>query len=415
MTDRFGSGIEVRGSGMPLSDNGHHHERRLSIGFVTSQDPMDRRSWSGSYYFMVRALQKHCGDVHCLGPVKPVVETAGKVLNRTSRFLFRKGYDSSHSVVLGKRYAQIFKHRLIRTSADLLFAPAASTEIAFLGDSVPIVYESDATFAVMKDYYAAYSNLFGFSAREANSIERRAIRNASMLIYTSQWAAQSAVQDYQADESKIHIIPHGANFEDIPGPEVALQPRESGKCRLLFVGVNWVRKGGEIAVETFTKLRAMGLPVELTICGCTPPASFQVAGLKVIPFLNKNDAAQRKQLADLYLKSNFLLFPTRSDCSPIVFCEANAFGLPAVTTNVGGIQDIVTDGKNGFMLPLSARGPQYAKLISDVWQDPKRYSELTISSRRIFDEKLNWDAWAISLGKLLPRVVSGRRDQHAPC
>ncbi|HXZ40405.1 MAG TPA: glycosyltransferase family 4 protein [Terriglobales bacterium] len=236
-----------------------------------------------------------------------------------------------------------------------------------------------------------------------------------MLIYTSQWAAQSAVRDYQADESKIHIIPHGANFEDIPGPEVALRPRELDKCRLLFVGVNWVRKGGEVAVETFTKLQAMGLPVELTICGCTPPASFHVAGLKVIPFLNKNDAAQRKQLAELYLKSNFLLFPTRSDCSPIVFCEANAFGLPAITTNVGGIEDIVAEGKNGFMLPLSARGAEYAELISDIWQDPKRYSELTMSSRKAFDEKLNWDAWAISLGKLLPRVVSWRRDQHVPC
>lgn len=403
--------IEVRGLSL-ASHNSDYARGRLKIGFVTSKDPMDRRSWSGSYYFMAKALQRHCGDVYCLGPVKPAMEKAGKALNRITRVLFGKGYDSSHSIVLGKKYAQMFRQKLAGTSLDVLFAPAASTEIAFLDDSIPIVYESDATFAVMKGYYAAYSDLFQFSAREAQSIERRAIQKAALLIYTSRWAAQSAVRDYQADESKIHILPHGANFEDIPGPEVAVRPRNLDTCRLLFVGVDWVRKGGEITVETFTALQAMGVPVELTICGCIPPASFSSAGVQVIPFLNKNNPAQRQRLAELYLESNFLLFPTRSDCSPIVFCEANAFGLPALTTDVGGIPDIVTEGKNGFMLPLSARGSEYASLISRIWQNRKRYSDLTMSSRSIFDEKLNWDSWAMGLGKLLPSVVHGRRNQN---
>jgi glycosyltransferase involved in cell wall biosynthesis len=405
MTKGFSSMIETQESSATSTDRDQHGQKRLNIGFVTSKDPMDRRSWSGSYYSMSMALQTHCGDVHCLGPVRPAVQTAAKAFNRASRLLLRKGYDYSHSSLVAKRYAQLFKRRLAGRSLDWLFAPAGSTEIAFLDDSVPIVYESDTTFALMRDYYAVYSNLFHFSECEAHSIERLAIRKASLLIYTSEWAAQSAVRDYQADESKIHIIPHGANFEDIPAADAVLRPRESDKCRLLFVGVDWVRKGGEIAVETVSRLRAMGIPAELTICGCVPPAGFCTPELRVIPFLDKNDAAQRKQLAELYLRSHFLLFPTRRDCSPIVFCEANAFGLPAITTNIGGIPDIVTEGKNGFMLPPSSGGSEYAKLISHIWQDPKCYSELASSSRRVFDERLNWDAWAVAVGKLLQRLL----------
>jgi len=143
----------------------------------------------------------------------------------------------------------------------------------------------------------------------------------------------------------------------------------------------------------------------LTICGCVPPSRFRVPGMHVIPFLDKNDPAQRKQLADLYLASHFFLLPTRSESYGIVFCEANAFGLPAITTNTGGVSDVISDGENGFMLLPAARGPEYAKLIAEIWQDRGRYSALARSSRRTFDERLNWDAWGLAVSKLIPRVL----------
>jgi glycosyltransferase involved in cell wall biosynthesis len=378
---------------------------RPNIAFVTAKNPLDLRSWSGIPYFMARALQKHCGEVHWLGPVgRSAVENAERAFNKTSRWLFGKGYDCSHSTLAAKRYARIFKQKLSDWPADLIFAPVAATEIALLDASTPIVYTSDATVASIKDYYGPYSNLFGFSIREAHSIERLAIRKSSLLIYPSAFAAESAIRDYGADESKVQVIPFGANIEEDPAPERVLAPKKLHKCQLLLVGVDWARKGCQIAVETLDSLRSLGIPAQLTICGCSPPATLRTSGLHVIPFLDKKDPAQRKKLAELYLTSHFFLLPTRVDLSPIVLCEANAFGVPVLTTDVGGIADIVSDGENGFMLPISARGPEYAKLISGIWRDPVRYSELCHSSRRAYDERLNWDAWATALGKLLPQV-----------
>lgn len=81
---------------------------------------------------------------------------------------------------------------------------------------------------------------------------------------------------------------------------------------------------------------------------------------------------------------------------PMVLAEANAFGLPVITTQTGGIPSIVREGENGFMLPLSARGSDYAKVIAEVYQDEQRYIELVISSRVAFEQRLNWDAWGIA-------------------
>ena len=107
----------------------------------------------------------------------------------------------------------------------------------------------------------------------------------------------------------------------------------------------------------------------------------------------------------MYLTSHFFLLPTRGECYGIALCEANAFGLPVVATNTGGIPQIVHEGQNGFMLPLTGRGSDYAALIADVWRDRARYAQLAASSRKAFDERLNWDAWGTAVAKLLCRVV----------
>ncbi|MEO9057617.1 MAG: glycosyl transferase, partial [Ktedonobacteraceae bacterium] len=60
----------------------------------------------------------------------------------------------------------------------------------------------------------------------------------------------------------------------------------------------------------------------------------------------------------------------------------------------------------GFMLPLSARGPAYAELIAQIYQDEQHYAALVQSSRAAFDDKLNWDAWGSSVKKLLDEMLS---------
>ena len=43
--------------------------KRLRIGFITSTDPLDRRSWSGVHYSIFKALERNLGEVVALGPV----------------------------------------------------------------------------------------------------------------------------------------------------------------------------------------------------------------------------------------------------------------------------------------------------------------------------------------------------------
>jgi glycosyltransferase involved in cell wall biosynthesis len=161
----------------------------------------------------------------------------------------------------------------------------------------------------------------------------------------------------------------------------------------LFVGVEWERKGGDIAYETLLKLEEMGIETELIVCGCVPPNGMTHPRMRVIPFLDKNDAQQGCEIEKLYTMADFFLLPTRADCTPMVFSEANAFGLPVITTDTGGISSVICNGENGYLLPLAARGDDYADLIANIYQDQQRYLRLVQSSRGAFEERLNWDVW----------------------
>ncbi|HEY9726857.1 MAG TPA: glycosyltransferase family 4 protein [Chroococcales cyanobacterium] len=318
-----------------------------------------------------------------------------KVLNRLQKNNASPKLGSPLYIAEGKKFAANVQHKLSQTPCDVIFAPVASAELMFLETSIPIVYLSDATFKLYQEHYQL--NLDRQEAEWASKQEFTAISKATKLVYSSKWAANSAISDYQVPANNVEIISFGANLDRPPSLEKVLSKQQTSVCRLLFVGKDWERKGGKFAFQTLLSLRQRGIDAELVVVGCVPPAEFRHEKLRVIPYLNKNVPHERQQLDELFLKSNFFILPTRADCSPIVFCEANAFGLPVITTDVCGISSLITNGKNGYMLPLSASGDDYANAIVENFSDLTRYEKLVRSSREEYDTQLNWDKWAQKL------------------
>lgn len=381
-------------------------KKRINIAFLTCDDPNDKRSWSGSIYYMSKALQEHCGDLIHLGPMNTNLEIITGLFDRISYLTTGKIYDQYSSVILAKRFSKIVSKKLEGKSIDLIFAPAASREIAFLDTEIPIVHVSDTTFALINDYYPDASKLLDLSIKEGNIIEEAAIKKANLALYPSKWASNSAIKDYNADKSKVKVLPFGANIDDIPDEGTIMKKKKSDKCILLFLGVDWERKGGPIAFETLLELEKLGINAELIICGCIPPDEYSHKRMEIIPFLDKNDSNQRQELNKLLLKSDFLLLPTRSEAYGIVFCEANSFGLPVITTKTGGVPGVIDEGKNGFMLPMDATGFDYAKIIAQIYLNDELYYNLVRTSRETFEEKLNWDVWAKNVRNLIHDIIN---------
>lgn len=376
------------------------------IAFLTSFDPGDESKLSGSSFYMLRALERQGCFVEKLGPLNERKWLKGPLARLSQSF--KRPYNLGHSYLMACLYANAFRKKLKKQHFDCIFAPRSSTEIALLKTPIPIVYYSDATFSSLYNYYEWFSNFMRISEREGNRIEKAALNNSALSVFSSEWAARSAINDYHIDASKVSVVPMGPNLEQIPGRELALRPREKDKCRLLFIGVEWERKGGQIAFDALQALKAKGINASLTMVGCTPPSAVQDADLQVIPRLNKANHAEYEKFVELLSTHHFFILPTRAECFGVVFCEASAFGLPSITTDTGGIPSAVRNGVNGYRLPLTATGREYAERIASLFTDyDNSYVPLSISSRNIFEKELNWDAFAVKIMALIEQLRNG--------
>ena len=369
-------------------------KERLNIALVSAADPGDRRTWSGSTFFMGRALEMHVGHVDAIGPMaipgRAIKEKAARLIYR----LFGRRTYPFRTLAAAGHYAREIRRRLARRSHDLIFAPAASVEIARLETDLPIVYVSDATFALMREVYPIFSSMPARSIEAEEFFERTALSRSRLILFPSQWAAHSASKGYGVGQERIRVIPFGANLDRVPDRHAALGRRIEGRVNILFLAKEWMRKGGSIALDTVKNLEARGIEAQLTVCGVSPPEGLRHPRMRVIPYLNKNVTADRERFEGILSESHLMLLPTRTECYGIVLCEANAYGLPVFTTRVGGIPSIVKDGVNGYLLPPSAGGEAFAERIATTVMDPEVYRALNQGARERYEKVLNWDAWA---------------------
>ncbi len=262
---------------------------------------------------------------------------------------------------------------------------------AFLQTDIPIIYIADTTFALMVDYYPWHTGLCAAAIRQGNYMESRMISKSFRILYSSQWAADSAIGDYGASPEKILVSAFGPCLEQIPSRE-EIGRKSNQICQLLFIGVDWVRKGGPKAFEIYKQLKHSGVACHLTIIGSDPKLDADPA-CTVIPFLDKNDPTHQKIFYNIFLAADFLILPSKADCTPVVLSEAAAFGIPAITKATGGIPFIVQNGKNGYCLPYNASPEEFSASIRELWLSAKAYKDLKLSSRIEYERRLNWDSW----------------------
>lgn len=302
--------------------------------------------WSGISFHLTRALEKLTGVEY--------LDVPGTYSRKFSRahpsFLWRR--------LLGKwtpaRDWKIVREigRRIQQAAS---GPSAvcfatnSTPFAFLPHPIRAAYFHD---VVMDQYHRLYGmdrHMTAYDIFRERRLEQRSLERADAIFYSSEWAAAECRRRLpKADRGKVCVVGMGAN---LPLPERPLQNREA-RPRLLWVGSEWIRKGGDLVLELFSRIRKTHSLAELTLVGAVPEDLVLPKGSRRIPFLNKTRADEYRKVAELYESHDFLIHPTRADCSACVVSEAQLYGCVPITSRVGGVPELIVDGQTGYSFDL---------------------------------------------------------------
>ncbi len=204
-------------------------------------------------------------------------------------------------------------------------------------DITPIQYDK------MGIYYGHTPEQGGAVSRWKYRMNSHLFRDAAHIIPWSGWTAQSLVADYGVPPERIAVISPGVDLQWWQPCSGGYDCHSNGKpLRILFVGGDLFRKGGETLVRAFRQL--LGGEAELAM---VTHSEFQAGeGIHIYQDLQPNSP----ELLALYRSSDVFVLPSIAEAFGIAAIEASAAGLPVIATQVGGLSDIVVDGETGFLI-----------------------------------------------------------------
>lgn len=207
--------------------------------------------------------------------------------------------------------------------------------------------------------------------------EESVYRGAAAVFTMSEHAARSLRVDYGVDPGRIQVVGAGPNVE--PGPGDLGLHREPA---VLFVGKNFVPKGGPELLEAFAAVRRDHRGAKLWIVSSSAPAVLP-DGATFHGLLGK------EALARLYATASVFALPTLREAFGLSFLEAMSFALPVVATAIEAIPEIVADGETGHLVP--PRDPAaLARAIGGLLADPAQARRLGATGRARVLARFGW-------------------------
>ena len=234
-----------------------------------------------------------------------------------------------------------------------------------------------------------------FGAAWKRHATNRLYADARRLFPWNEWVAASLRDDYDVPAEKITPISPGVD-QQLFQPDQSARPGD-GVVRLLFVGGDFARKGGELLLR-WARETQVTTPWELHLV--TRDAVPSTPGITV----HHGVANNSPQLVHLYQRCDLFVLPTLADCYSLVAMEAMSCGLPVVISRLGGISEIIADGQTGFgMEPddYPALALRLDQLVSDAGLRQKMGLASLQRARDRFDCRAN-------LGRILDVMKAER-------
>ncbi len=266
---------------------------------------------------------------------------------------------------------------------------------------VPTVISLDATPLNVDTVGAAYGHRPSASRKVEslkNRLTRRPLLGARRVVTWCEWARDSLVRDYGVPADRVSVIPPGV---DLARWQCSPRPR-SFRARLLFVGGDFKRKGGELLLAAFREHLAGSC--ELDIVTRDEVDLTGLSGVRVHSGLQPNSP----ELRALYEHADLFVFPTLGDCLPLVIMEAMASGLPVVASRVGAIREEVRDGVTGYLVPPGDMDGLACRLVELV-RDPDQRDCMGAAGRRVAEQRFDGARNYGALLRLCGSLADGAR------
>jgi glycosyltransferase involved in cell wall biosynthesis len=229
--------------------------------------------------------------------------------------------------------------------------------------------------------------------------ENRMLERSNKIIAVSEYTKRELLKYYKLDENKIRVIHNGVDVNKFKPTNDKLKAKAELGFNLqdkaiLYVGRLYARKGLFTLIESMPPVIRKFKNAKFIISGKglsdeLGKLAKHAAKLGVKDKIVFAGYFSDKKLPKLYQAADVFAFSTFYENLPFAVLEAMSTGLPVVTTNVGGIPEMIKDGKNGFLVqPFNSQ--ELADRVLYFLEHPAASSEMALLARKTIEERFDW-------------------------
>ncbi len=270
---------------------------------------------------------------------------------------------------------------------------------------VPLVTALHGYDVTMRDDVIARTRL----GREYLSGRKRLQKEGALFVACSLYVRERAIESgYPADRTIVHSI--GVDVAQFTPP--VTRPRTH---TVLFVGRLVEKKGCAKLIEAMVEVQRRCADAELVVIGNGPlrmECEALAASLGVnCSFLGSQPASVVQEWmakATVFCVPSVVAASGDAEGFGIVFIEAQAMGLPVVSTRSGGIPEAVADGQTGLLVPEGDR-QRLAEAILRLLQDEELWHRFSFAGRKRVVEQFNLEQQTRRLEEVFADVAASRK------
>jgi starch synthase len=279
------------------------------------------------------------------------------------------------------------------------------------------------------------SEQLGTAYNASTWVERTAYQNADGVIAVSKAMQRDVIDLYGVEASRIRVIHNGIDLDEYrPTPSPDTLDRlgiDSQVPFVLFVGRITRQKG---IVHLVNAIRHIAPGVQIVLCAGAPDtpdiAAEMTAAVEAARAATANrviwisEMLPKATTIALYTHAAVFVCPSVYEPFGIINLEAMACHTPVVAAAVGGIPEVVDDGRTGLLVPIAPRSASdveprdpdryahdLAAAVNVLLEDPARRARMAAEARARVEREFSWQSVARRTldfyGELIARHGSG--------
>jgi glycosyltransferase involved in cell wall biosynthesis len=208
----------------------------------------------------------------------------------------------------------------------------------------PYMAWSDCTFRDYIDIFCCREQFRQDDLERIEQAEAAWLKKARFVLFTSNWAAERAVNYYGLDACRVGSV---GIFGEIDMPA---HDAYAGGKEFAFVSTNFAAKGGRIVLSAFREVRKRHPDAALIVVGDRPSDNTTEPGVNFTGFLRKEVPDEYQRLRQILGRVRGTVHPTKTDISPLLIVEAGYLGCPVISSRSFAIPELVDHERTGLLL-----------------------------------------------------------------